>query len=107
MSVAAPSAGKLRRSASHYHFFFLFSCFFSGGRGGIANDITSHPDNKINLKGLAVGNGCWGSKVGLCAFGADMDRINTCVSSISPSESTSSSDGMLGYACMSQNERLC
>jgi hypothetical protein len=32
--------------------------------------------NEINLKGLAVGNGCWGSKVGLCAFGADMDRIN-------------------------------
>lgn len=32
--------------------------------------------NTINLKGLAVGNGCWGSKVGLCAFGADMDRIN-------------------------------
>ena len=31
---------------------------------------------KINLVGLAVGNGCWGSKVGLCAFGADMARIN-------------------------------
>tara|TARA_B110000208_G_scaffold14306_1_gene17371 strand:+ start:82 stop:1770 length:1689 start_codon:yes stop_codon:yes gene_type:complete len=31
----------------------------------------------INLIGIAVGNGCWGSKVGLCAFGADMARIDT------------------------------
>ena len=35
------------------------------------------PDNKINLKGLAVGNGCWGSKVGLCSFGSDAERIYT------------------------------
>jgi hypothetical protein len=32
-------------------------------------------ENKINLKGMAVGNGCWGSKVGLCAFGNDMQRM--------------------------------
>lgn len=25
---------------------------------------------------MAVGNGCWGSDVGLCAFGSDMQRIN-------------------------------
>ena len=32
-------------------------------------------DNQINLKGMAVGNGCWGSAVGLCSFQSDMDRI--------------------------------
>jgi hypothetical protein len=31
----------------------------------------------INLVGMAVGNGCWGSQVGLCAFGADSARITT------------------------------
>jgi hypothetical protein len=34
-------------------------------------------DNTINLVGLAVGNGCWGSKVGLCSFGSDAERIYT------------------------------
>jgi len=43
----------------------------------LAEQIMNDANNEINLKGLAVGNGCWGSKVGLCAFGADMDRINT------------------------------
>jgi hypothetical protein len=42
----------------------------------LAEQIMNDASNAINLKGLAVGNGCWGSKVGLCAFGADMDRIN-------------------------------
>ena len=42
----------------------------------LAEQIMNDASNKINLKGLAVGNGCWGSKVGLCAFGADMARIN-------------------------------
>ena len=41
----------------------------------LAEQIMNDRSNQINLKGLAVGNGCWGSKVGLCAFGADMDRI--------------------------------
>ena len=71
----------------------------------LAEQIMNDPDNKINLKGLAVGNGCWGSKVGLCAFGADMDRINTCVSSISPSESASSSGARLGMP-VAKRERL-
>ena len=31
--------------------------------------------NEINLQGMAVGNGCWGSTVGLCSFGSDMDRV--------------------------------
>lgn len=35
------------------------------------------PTNTINLKGMAIGNGCWGSKVGLCAFGNDMRRMQT------------------------------
>jgi hypothetical protein len=42
----------------------------------LAEQIMNDKENKINLVGLAVGNGCWGSKVGLCAFGADMARIN-------------------------------
>ena len=29
----------------------------------------------INLVGIAVGNGCWGSAVGLCSFGPDMYRV--------------------------------
>lgn len=41
----------------------------------LAEQIMNDPDNKINLVGLAVGNGCWGSKVGLCSFGSDMQRI--------------------------------
>jgi hypothetical protein len=32
-------------------------------------------DTPINIKGFAVGNGCWGNTVGLCSFGSDMDRI--------------------------------
>jgi len=42
----------------------------------LAEQIMNDADSKINLIGMAVGNGCWGSKVGLCAFGADMQRIN-------------------------------
>jgi len=30
---------------------------------------------KINLKGIAVGNGCWGSEVGTCSSSPDSDRI--------------------------------
>ena len=41
----------------------------------LAEQIMLDADNTINLKGLAVGNGCWGSKVGLCAFGNDMYRM--------------------------------
>ena len=43
----------------------------------MAEDIIKNPGNgpPINLKGIAVGNGCWGSAVGLCNFGCDMDRI--------------------------------
>ena len=41
----------------------------------LAEQIMNDADNKINLVGMAVGNGCWGSKVGLCAFGKDMARI--------------------------------
>jgi len=33
--------------------------------------------NKINLKGLLVGNGCWGNAVGYCGRGADPMRIQT------------------------------
>merc|ERR1719174_527884 len=43
----------------------------------LAEQIDKDPHNKINLKGIAVGNGCWGSKVGLCAFGTEMQRIQT------------------------------
>jgi len=42
----------------------------------LAEQIMNDADNKINLVGMAVGNGCWGSKVGLCSFGPDMERIN-------------------------------
>ena len=42
----------------------------------LSEQIMNDKDNKINLKGMAVGNGCWGSKVGLCSFGSDMQRIN-------------------------------
>lgn len=42
----------------------------------LAEQIMNDASNTINLKGMAVGNGCWGSKVGLCAFGSDMHRIN-------------------------------
>jgi hypothetical protein len=41
----------------------------------LAEQIMIDPANTINLKGMAVGNGCWGSKVGLCAFGNDMQRM--------------------------------
>jgi len=34
--------------------------------------------NTINLKGLAIGDGCWGNSVGTCAFGSgDALRIST------------------------------
>eukprot|EP00039_Didymoeca_costata_P028038 m.19801 g.19801 ORF g.19801 m.19801 type:complete len:487 (-) comp6676_c0_seq2:269-1729(-) len=42
----------------------------------LAEQIMNDANNEINLVGMAVGNGCWGSQVGLCAFGADMARIN-------------------------------
>jgi carboxypeptidase C (cathepsin A) len=41
----------------------------------LVEQISEDKQNKINLKGMAVGNGCWGSAVGLCTFGSDMDRI--------------------------------
>jgi len=41
----------------------------------LAEQIMNDGGNKINLVGMAVGNGCWGSQVGLCAFGKDMARI--------------------------------
>ena len=41
----------------------------------LAEQIMNDAGSKINLKGMAVGNGCWGSEVGLCAFGKDMARI--------------------------------
>ena len=41
----------------------------------LVEQISDDKDNKINLKGVAVGNGCWGSAVGLCSFGSDMDRV--------------------------------
>jgi carboxypeptidase C (cathepsin A) len=41
----------------------------------LAEQIMLDAENKINLKGLAIGNGCWGSTVGLCSFGPDMDRV--------------------------------
>jgi hypothetical protein len=41
----------------------------------LAEQIMLDKENKINLKGLAVGNGCWGSAVGLCSFASDMDRV--------------------------------
>ncbi len=31
----------------------------------------------INLKGAAIGDGCWGNDVGTCAFALDSDRILT------------------------------
>ena len=41
----------------------------------LVEQIMMDDQNEINLKGLAVGNGCWGSAVGLCSFGPDMDRV--------------------------------
>jgi carboxypeptidase C (cathepsin A) len=43
----------------------------------LAEQIMNDDKNEINLVGMAIGNGCWGSAVGLCSFGADMARITT------------------------------
>eukprot|EP01043_Picozoa_sp_COSAG02_P044752 COSAG02_NODE_4027_length_5886_cov_4.820287_7_plen_398_part_00 len=41
----------------------------------LAELILADTASAINLQGIAVGNGCWGSAVGLCSFGPDMQRI--------------------------------
>jgi carboxypeptidase C (cathepsin A) len=41
----------------------------------LAEQIMLDDTSTLNLQGLAVGNGCWGSDVGLCSFGPDMDRV--------------------------------
>ncbi len=41
----------------------------------LAELILTDTASTINLQGVAVGNGCWGSTVGLCSFGPDMQRI--------------------------------
>jgi len=33
--------------------------------------------NTLNLKGLLIGNGCWGNSVGMCSRGSDPMRIST------------------------------
>ena len=41
----------------------------------LAEAILADEASTIRLKGIAIGNGCWGSTVGLCSFGPDMQRI--------------------------------
>jgi len=42
----------------------------------IAQQVKNNPNN-INLKGLLIGNGCWGNSVGTCGHGGDSTRIIT------------------------------
>ena len=42
----------------------------------LAEQIDKDPHNKINLKGIAVGNGCWGSKVTTREGGDSVEAID-------------------------------
>jgi carboxypeptidase C (cathepsin A) len=41
----------------------------------LAEQVMNNP-NTLNLKGLLIGNGCWGNQVGMCGHGGDPMRIS-------------------------------